>query len=185
MALTIQKQKNIPDVLLLQHKTHGDHRGSLTEIYQQKEFQNSSIDLSFVQDNFVRSSQGTLRGLHYQIKNPQGKLLTVLNGQIFDVVVDLRKSSSTFGHHVSFFLTGDKLEQIWIPPEFAHGFYCLSGSADVLYKTTDFYSPKWDRTLLWNDPDLEINWPINAEIGIMLSEKDKRGTPLRAAETYP
>jgi dTDP-4-dehydrorhamnose 3,5-epimerase len=185
--MTVNKRTatNIPDVLIIQHTNHTDKRGSFSEIYQQQEFQEIPIQHNFVQDNFVRTAKGALRGLHYQIEKPQGKLLTVIHGELFDVAVDLRKSSPTFGQHVGVLLSGKHLNQIWIPPGFAHGLYSLSSVSEFFYKTTDFYTPKWNRTIRWNDPDLNIPWPIIKGAEVLLSENDAQGTTFRDAEVYP
>lgn len=141
------------------------------------------IDVGFVQDNHSRSIKNVLRGLHYQIQQAQGKLVRVISGEVFDVAVDMRKSSPHFGQAVSRVLTADNHEQMWIPPGFAHGFLVLSEEAEFLYKTSDFYAPEHERTVLWNDPDLEIDWPLTA--APLLSDKDRQGLPFSQAEAYP
>jgi dTDP-4-dehydrorhamnose 3,5-epimerase len=175
----------IPEVFIIRHITHSDKRGEFSEIYQQLDFQEIPIQHNFVQDNYVRTAKGALRGLHYQIENPQGKLLTVIHGDLFDVSVDLRRSSPTFGQHVGIHLSGEHMDQIWIPPGFAHGLYSLSSVSEFFYKTTDLYAPKWNRTILWNDPDLNIHWPIIKNYEVLLSENDARGTLFRDADVYP
>ncbi|HVN14833.1 MAG TPA: dTDP-4-dehydrorhamnose 3,5-epimerase, partial [Anaerolineales bacterium] len=147
-------------------------------------FSAAGIQAEFVQDNHSASKQGVLRGLHYQIQQAQGKLLRVVSGEIYDVAVDLRRSSSTFGRSVGVILSAQNKNQLWIPSGFAHGFYVLSEQAEILYKTTDYYAPQWERTLLWNDPALKINWPLVNGQPPILSAKDAIGKPLSEAETY-
>ncbi len=174
----------IPDVLILEPRVHGDARGFFLESFNAHTFHGmTGIDATFVQDNHSRSSRGVLRGLHYQIRHPQGKLVRVSHGSVFDVVVDLRRGSSTFGQWVGAELSGENFRQLWIPPGFAHGFLVLSDNADVLYKTTDYYAPEYERSLLWNDPVLAIEWPL-AGLQPTLSVKDRDGLPLSACETY-
>ncbi|MCF7729859.1 MAG: dTDP-4-dehydrorhamnose 3,5-epimerase [Chthoniobacterales bacterium] len=164
----------IPDLLLIEPKVLGDDRGFFFESFNKREFsQKTGFSFSFVQDNHSRSSQGVLRGLHYQVKQPQGKLVRVVRGVIFDVAVDLRPSSPTFKHWEGLELSEKNHHQLWIPPGFAHGFMVLSENAEVLYKTTDYYAPEYERTILWNDPTLQIQWPQGYEV--QLSEKDKKG----------
>jgi dTDP-4-dehydrorhamnose 3,5-epimerase len=140
--------------------------------------------MDFVQDNHSRSRLGTLRGLHYQIRQPQGKLVRVVSGEIFDVAVDLRRSSSTFGQWFGVILSAENKKQIWVPPGFAHGFYTVSEWAEMLYKTTDYYAPQWERTLLWNDPAIGIQWPLMEDKPPLLSPKDSAGVLLGQAETF-
>jgi len=174
----------IPDILLIEPTIFGDDRGFFMETYQAQQFCEVGIDIDFVQDNHSGSRRGILRGLHYQIRHTQGKLIRVISGEIYDVAVDLRRSSKCFGQWISFSLSINNKHQVWIPPGFAHGFYVLSEWAEVIYNVSDFYSPEWERTLLWNDPELGIEWPLlNGEYPI-LSEKDARGTPLREAELF-
>lgn len=174
---------NIPDVLIIEPKVFGDERGFFYESFNEKVFsKNTRVSLSFVQDNHSRSSKNVLRGLHYQIQQPQGKLVRVAVGEVFDVAVDLRKSSATFGQWVGVNLSAENKHQLWIPPGFAHGFLVLSEYADFLYKTTDYYAPEYDRTILWNDPDLGISWPIDGEP--IVSTKDKVGKLFSEAEVY-
>lgn len=174
----------IPDVKILKPRVFGDERGFFMESYNRRVFNELvDADVEFVQDNHSRSSKNVLRGLHYQIHQPQGKLVRVISGEVFDVAVDIRKSSPFFGHSVSTILTADNHEQMWIPPGFAHGFLVLSERAEFLYKTTDFYAPEYERTLLWNDPELAIDWPLISEP--ILSDKDQQGKLLAEAETYP
>ena len=154
------------------------------ETYQLEKFRELGIHQEFVQDNHSRSRQGVLRGLHYQIHQPQGKLIRVIAGEVFDVVVDIRKSSKTFGKWVGETLSGENKLQLWIPPGFAHGYYVLSEWADFIYKTTDFYAPEWERTLLWNDEEISINWPLVAGKPPKLSTKDAQGKPLAEADLF-
>jgi dTDP-4-dehydrorhamnose 3,5-epimerase len=173
----------IPDVLIIEPKVFGDDRGFFFESYNKRRFQQlTGIAAEFVQDNHSRSAKNVLRGLHYQIKQPQGKLVRVTAGEVFDVCVDLRKSSPTFGKSVSVLLSATNHRQLWIPEGFAHGFVVTSDMAEFLYKTTDYYAPEFERSLLWNDPALAINWPLSGEP--LLSAKDKLGVPLAQAETF-
>ncbi len=174
----------IPDVLLLEPQVHSDERGFFLETYHKQQFQVAGLKLEFVQDNHSGSHQGSLRGLHYQIQQPQGKLVRLVVGEAFDVAVDLRRDSATFGRWVGAHLSSEKKNQLWIPPGFAHGFYVLSSWAEVMYKATDYYAPQWERSLLWNDPAVGIKWPLLPGTGPMLSEKDRRGKPLAEAEVY-
>lgn len=175
---------NIPDVLIIEPKVFGDDRGFFFESFNQKRFEElTGVKSHFVQDNHSRSAQHVLRGLHYQIRQPQGKLVRVTAGEVFDVCVDLRKHSETFGHSVAVMLSAQNHRQLWIPPGFAHGFLVVSSSAEFLYKTTDYYAPEYERSLLWNDPALGIDWPLTAEP--LLSAKDKIGLPLSQAEVFP
>jgi dTDP-4-dehydrorhamnose 3,5-epimerase len=173
----------IPDVLLLEPKVFGDARGFFLESYNKRAFRDpTGLDVEFVQDNHSSSRRGVLRGLHYQIKQAQGKLVRVIAGEVFDVAVDLRRSSPTFGRSVSFTLDAKSRRMAWIPPGFAHGFVVLSEQAEFLYKTTDYYAPEHERVLLWNDPTLGIRWPLQGEP--ILAERDRRGVPLKSAETF-
>ena len=173
----------IPDVLLIEPKIFGDQRGFFMETWQKKKFAESGIDVDFVQDNHSRSQRGTLRGLHYQLQQPQGKLVRVVQGEVYDVAVDMRKSSPTFGQWLGEHLSSDNKKMLWVPPGFAHGFYVVSETAEVLYKATDYYAPQYEHCVLWNDPDLVIAWPLTGET--LLSEKDRQGTRMRDAECYP
>lgn len=175
----------IPDVVLIEPRLFGDQRGFFMETYQQKVFAEHGITAQFVQDNHSGSRRGTLRGLHYQIQQAQGKLVRVVAGEIFDVAVDLRRSSPTFGQWVGEILSAENKRQLWIPPGFAHGFYVLSDWAEVVYKASDFYAPQWDRTLLWNDPQVGIDWPLMDGVELLISDKDRAGLTLAQAETYP
>ncbi len=177
----------IPEVLILEPKVFGDERGFFTESFNQRTFREvTGLDCDFVQDNHSRSTHGTLRGLHYQMECPQGKLVRVTSGCVFDAVVDMRKGSPTFGASVSATLSGDNHRQLWVPPGFAHGFLVLSPSADFLYKTTDYYHPASEQTLKWDDAALAIEWPLDGLSGpLIVSEKDAKGLPLEACQVYP
>ena len=173
----------IPDVLILEPGVFGDERGFFQESYNRRAFREATgIDPDFVQDNHSRSEMSVLRGLHYQIGQPQGKLVRVVRGRVFDVAVDLRKSSSTFGHWVGVELSEDNHRQCWIPAGFAHGFLVLSQQADVLYKATDYYAPDYERCIRWDDRDLGIEWPLGGTP--VISSKDARGVPFREAEVF-
>ena len=173
----------IPDVVLIEPKVFGDARGFFFESFNQKAFNEATgTNHAFVQDNHSRSGQGVLRGLHYQIQQPQGKLVRVARGRVWDVAVDIRKSSPTFGQWVGAELSEDNQHQLWVPPGFAHGFVVLSESADFLYKTTDYYAPEHERCIAWNDPQLAIRWPYEAEP--RLSAKDAQGLMLAQAEVF-
>lgn len=173
----------IPEVILITPKVFGDDRGFFFESFNARTFHEvTGLDVSFVQDNHSKSAQNVLRGLHYQIQNPQGKLVRVTQGEIFDVVVDIRKSSPTFGCWVGALLSAENKQQLWIPPGFAHGFLTLSTTAEFLYKTTDYYSPTHERCIAWNDPDIGIEWPLDT--APLLSAKDQQGTPIAVAEVF-
>ena len=173
----------IPDVLLLEPKVYGDDRGFFFESFNSQTFQQlTGVQREFVQDNHSKSVKNVLRGLHYQIQNPQGKLVRVVAGEVFDVAVDLRTYSKTFGHWVGCTLSGANKRQLWIPEGFAHGFLVMSESAEFLYKTTDYYRPEFERSLLWSDPKLGIDWPLDDQP--ILSAKDAVGTPLAEADRY-
>lgn len=173
----------IPDLVLIKPKVFGDSRGFFFESWEARKFAQAGLDVSFVQDNYSRSVKNTLRGLHYQIQQPQGKLVRVTMGEVFDVAVDIRRSSSTFGRWVGTLLSADNKEQLWIPPGFAHGFFVLSESAEFFYKCTDFYAPQHERTLRWDDPRVGIAWPLHGEVPL-LSIKDTSGSYLDAAECF-
>ncbi len=176
---------DIPDVVILEPKVFGDERGFFLESYNHARFQEvTGISVNFVQDNHSRSLQGVLRGLHYQIQQAQGKLVRAIVGEIFDVAVDIRKSSPYFGQWVGCLLTAQNHRQLWIPPGFAHGFVVVSEVAEVLYKTTEYYAPEYERSLLWHDAELAIDWPIEG-LDLILSKKDQAGKPLSTAEVYP
>jgi dTDP-4-dehydrorhamnose 3,5-epimerase len=172
----------LPGVLVIEPKVFGDSRGFFFESFNRRVFAEAmGTELDFVQDNHSRSARGVLRGLHYQIKQPQGKLVRVVRGAVFDVAVDLRSSSSTFGQWVGAELSEDNQRQLWIPPGFAHGFVVLSESADFLYKTTDYYAPEHERCIIWNDPDIGIGWPLQNP---QLSGKDQAGKAFAEAEVF-
>ena len=178
------KQLRIPEVVLFEPKVFGDDRGFFFESFNQKRFEELVGErVSFVQDNHSRSQKGVLRGLHYQIQHPQGKLVRVATGEIFDVAVDIRKSSPTFGMWVGDILSAENRRQLWVPAGFAHGFLVLSDSADVLYKTTDFYYQEHDRGIRWDDPTIGIEWPEVSEV--LLSEKDTNAPLFTESEVYP
>jgi dTDP-4-dehydrorhamnose 3,5-epimerase len=172
----------IPEVVVLEPKVFGDERGFFLESYNEHTFEELGLARKFVQDNHARSSRYVLRGLHYQLGQPQGKLLRVVVGAIWDVAVDLRRSSPTFGEWVGKELTAENKRMLWVPEGFAHGYVVTSESADVLYKATDFYAPQCERSLLWNDPRLGIPWPLSGEP--LLSQKDRAGVPLSEAEVF-
>lgn len=175
----------IPEVLILEPKVFGDERGFFLERYNKRTFEAATgLDVEFVQDNHSRSMRSVLRGLHYQIKQPQGKLVWVVSGEIFDVAVDLRRRSPTFGQWAGFTLSAQGRQMAWIPPGFAHGFLVVSESAEVLYKASDFYAPEHERTLLWNDAGLGINWPIPSGQNPLLAPKDCNGLPLQSCEVF-
>lgn len=172
-------------VLVLEPRVFGDDRGFFMESYNRRSFaQATGLDIDFVQDNHSRSRRGVLRGLHYQLRQPQGKLVRVTHGAVFDVAVDIRRGSATFGRWVGVELSADNHRQLWVPPGLAHGFVVLSDSADFLYKTTDYYAPEHERSIAWDDPAIGIDWPLAAH-GItapLLSAKDRAGQPLSRAE---
>jgi dTDP-4-dehydrorhamnose 3,5-epimerase len=173
----------IPDVLMLEPKVFGDSRGFFFESFNEQDFaQATGLNVKFVQDNQSRSAKGVLRGLHYQLQQPQGKLVRVVRGAVFDVAVDIRRSSPTFGQWVGCELSEDNHRQFWVPPGFAHGFVVLSESADFLYKTTDYYAPAYERCIAWNDPDIGIEWPAGMEP--QLSGKDSSGVPFKSAQVF-
>lgn len=173
----------IPDVIVIEPKIFADERGFFLESYHKKLFKEVGIGVEFVQDNHSKSLQGVLRGLHYQIQQPQGKLIRVISGEIFDVAVDIRKNSPTFGKWVGDYLSAENRKIIWVPLGFAHGFYVTSAKAELLYKATDYYAPQWERTILWNDPTINIEWPLIGSTPI-LSSKDQLGKLLKDAEVF-
>ncbi|TXC88839.1 dTDP-4-dehydrorhamnose 3,5-epimerase [Paraburkholderia azotifigens] len=183
MSLNVTRTE-IPDVLIIEPKVFGDARGFFFESFNQKAFDEATgVDLTFVQDNHSRSGKGVLRGLHYQVEQPQGKLVRVVRGAVFDVVVDIRKDSPAFGKWVGVELTEENHHQLWVPPGLAHGFLVLTESADFLYKTTDYYAPQHERCIAWNDAEVAIDWPL-AQYGIAepkLSAKDLLGMSLSQA----
>ena len=177
-------QASIPGVLVLEPKVFGDARGFFFESFNARTFkEKTGINAQFVQDNHTRSAKNVLRGLHYQIKQPQGKLVRVTEGEVFDVVVDIRKSSPTFGLWATVMLSADNKRMLWIPPGFAHGFLVLSNYAEFLYKTTDYWDPAHERCIAWDDPHLNIAWPLHG--APQLSAKDQNGVPFLAAEVFP
>jgi len=172
----------IPDVLLLEPRVFGDDRGFFFESFNQRTFcAATGLDLQFVQDNHSRSAHNVLRGLHYQVVQPQGKLVRVVSGEVFDVAVDIRRNSPTFGKWVGALLSATNKHQLWVPPGLAHGFLVLSETADFLYKTTDYYAPAHERCIAWNDPTLAIDWPLNGQAPV-LSAKDAAGAPFLNAD---
>ncbi|MGC7839437.1 dTDP-4-dehydrorhamnose 3,5-epimerase [Pseudomonas wayambapalatensis] len=174
----------IPEVLIIEPKVFGDSRGFFLESFNARTFaERTGVDVEFVQDNHSRSQRGVLRGLHYQLQNPQGKLVRVTQGEVLDVVVDIRRGSPTFGRWVSARLSAENHHQMWVPAGFAHGFVVLSESADFLYKTTDYYNPAAERCIRWDDPQLAIDWQLESEP--LLSAKDQSGVLLQDAELFP
>ncbi len=179
----------IPEVILIEAAVYGDHRGFFMETWQRKTFAENGIDYDFVQDNHSKSSQGILRGLHYQIEQPQGKLVRVVEGCVFDVAVDMRESSATFGQWVGYELSAENKKLLWVPPGFAHGFYVMSESAEFVYKCTDYYAPEHERSVLWNDTKLGIDWPLiknkdDNNTAPTLSEKDAEAPTFTDAEKF-
>lgn len=177
-------ETSMPNVFIIEPKVIGDERGFFMETYQAREFARAGLPMTFVQDNHSGSHQGILRGLHYQIHQAQGKLVRAVSGELFDVVVDLRKNSSCFGKWMSIILSAENKHALWIPAGFAHGFYVLSEWAEISYKTTEYYAPEWERTILWNDPDLGISWPLINGDPPILSAKDQKGVPFKDAEVF-
>jgi dTDP-4-dehydrorhamnose 3,5-epimerase len=169
---------------LIEPKIFNDERGLFFESYHKQIFSENDLSTEFVQDNHSRSKQGTLRGMHYQIRQPQGKLLRVTMGKIYDVAVDLRKSSPTFRQWMGLYLSAENKQELFIPPGFAHGFYVVSEWADVIYKATDYYAPQWERTILWNDVQINVAWPLLDGIPLLLSPKDANGKTFDQAEVY-
>ncbi|MFW8565401.1 dTDP-4-dehydrorhamnose 3,5-epimerase [Orrella sp. 11846] len=179
-------QTDIPEVLIFEPRVFGDARGFFFESFNQKVFEKAvGREINFVQDNHSRSAHGVLRGLHYQIQQPQGKLVRVVHGAVFDVAVDLRKSSPTFGKWVGVMLSEENKRQLWVPEGFAHGFVVVSDTADFLYKTTDFYAPEHERSILWDDSDLNIVWPALQVEKPLVSSKDLVGSTFKAADVFP
>lgn len=173
----------IPDVLIIEPKVFGDDRGFFFESFNLNAFREiTGLDVNFVQDNHSKSAKNVLRGLHYQIQQPQGKLVRVVQGEVFDVAVDLRKSSKTFGQWVGIHLSAENKKQFWVPAGFAHGFVVLSDTAEFLYKTTDYYAPQFERSIRWNDPELAISWPLGDDP--LLSAKDANGAAFKDAELF-
>jgi len=177
-------QTDLPEVLIIEPRVFGDDRGFFYESFNQRRFQElTGLQPEFVQDNHSRSAKNVLRGLHYQIQQPQGKLVRVVAGEVFDVAVDMRRASKTFGKWTGAVLSAENKRQMWVPEGFAHGFLVLSESAEFLYKTTDYYAPEYERAVRWNDPDIGIAWPLQG--APLLSAKDEAGLPLGEAETFP
>jgi dTDP-4-dehydrorhamnose 3,5-epimerase len=175
---------SIPEIILIEPSLFGDERGFFMETFRATQFVEAGIASEFIQDNYSGLRQGALRGLHYQIHQVQGKLLRVVAGEIYDVAVDIRRSSTSFGRWEGVYLSAQNKLQIWIPPGFAHGFYVLSDWAEVLYKTTDYYAPQWERTILWDDADIGIQWPLIDGAPPTLSAKDTLGKRLQEAELF-
>jgi len=175
-------EASVKGVLIIQPRVFGDDRGFFLETYNRSMMQEIGIADEFVQDNHSFSAKNVIRGLHYQVRRPQGKLIRVVMGEVLDVALDLRRGSPTFGRHDAIRLSGEDKRMLWIPPGFAHGFCVRSEGAHVLYKTTDFYFPEFEHTILWNDPDLAIDWQLHGQP--IISAKDRRGAPFRAAEVY-
>jgi dTDP-4-dehydrorhamnose 3,5-epimerase len=175
---------DLPEVLILEPRIFGDERGFFFESFNLRQFREATgVGADFVQDNHSRSGKGVLRGLHYQIRQPQGKLVRVTAGEVFDVAVDLRRSSPTFGKWSGVVLSAENKRMLWVPAGFGHGFLVLSDSADFLYKATDYYAPEHERSVIWNDPDIGVRWPLEGQP--ILAPKDRAGLPLRQAEVFP
>lgn len=175
-------QTEIPEVMIIEPRVFGDERGFFMETWQRKTFAANGIDYDFVQDNHSLSGKGILRGLHYQIRRPQGKLVRVISGEVFDVAVDIRQGSPWFGKWVGMSISAANRRMLWVPPGFAHGFYVTSGQAEFVYKCTEYYAPEYERSIAWNDPDLNIDWPLKAHP--VLSGKDAQGVPFKEAEVF-
>jgi len=175
---------NIPDVILIQPQVFGDHRGFFMETFRDEEFRENVTDITFVQENHSKSTQGILRGLHYQIKQPQGKLVRVISGKVFDVAVDMRKFSPFFGRWTGITLSAENKKMLWIPPGFAHGFYVISREAEVVYKCTNYYAQEYERSILWNESAIAVDWPIIPGTSPILSQKDELGSTLGNAEVF-
>lgn len=174
-------ETKIPDVKLIEPKVFGDERGFFMETWNEKTFREAGINATFVQDNHSRSVKNTLRGLHYQIKQPQGKLVRATRGEVFDVAVDLRTNSPTFGQWVGEYLSEDNNRMLWVPPGFAHGFLVISDTADFQYKCTDSYAPEFERTIAWDDVNIGIDWKVEGSLKVVLSDKDRQGSTLKNA----
>jgi dTDP-4-dehydrorhamnose 3,5-epimerase len=175
-------QTCVPGVLMIEPKVFEDQRGFFMETYRQDVFTEAGIAEKFVQNNHSGSVRGTLRGLHYQVRQPQGKLVRTVAGEVYDVAVDIRPGSATFGQWVGLHLSQKNRRILWVPPGFAHGFFVLSDWAEIVYQATDYYAPQWERTLLWNDPQLKIEWPLQEGIEVLMSPKDLQGKPLKDLE---
>ena len=178
------EKTEIPDVLIITPKVYYDSRGFFMEVWNQIDFQKHGLNINFVQDNHSKSVKGTLRGIHYQKENSQGKLVRVTRGKVFDIAVDLRKSSPFFGKWVGHILSDENKQMMWIPPKFGHGFYVLSETAESQYKCTDFYNPKSEKTIIWNDKTLAIDWPLESGNVPLLSPKDQKGIPFEIADIF-
>lgn len=176
-------EKAIKDVVVFEPKVFGDERGFFMETFRQSWMEKIGVSLTFVQENHSLSRKGTLRGLHYQLQQPQGKLVRVVAGEVYDVAVDMRRSSPTFGQWVGETLSAENKKIMWVPPGFAHGFYVVSDTAEFMYKCTDYYAPEHERSLLWNDPAVGVEWPIG-DVEPLLSEKDRAGLPLDQIDTF-
>ena len=176
---------DIPDVVYFEPQVHGDHRGYFMETWRADLFAEHGVDLPFVQENQSSSSQGVLRGLHYQIQQTQGKLVRVISGRVFDVAVDLRRSSPTFGRWTGVELSTENRRLFWVPPGFGHGFYVLSEQAEFVYKCTDYYAPQHERVVRYDDPDIGIAWPLVDGVSMVLSDKDSAGLAFRDADLFP
>ena len=174
----------IPDVIVVEPDVFGDNRGFFMESWHAEKFAAGGIDADFVQDNHSRSGQGILRGIHYQVERPQGKLVRVLAGEVFDVAVDLRRNSATFGQWVGLYLNDENKKMLWVPPGFAHGFYVISRQADFFYKCTDFYAPEHERSIRWDDPDLAIGWPLVNGQTPVLAPKDEAAASFKDVEYF-
>lgn len=179
------EELSVKDVVLITPRVFGDQRGYFMETWNERDFRQGGIEAAFVQDNQSRSGRGTLRGLHYQIRQPQGKLLRVVAGEVYDVAVDLRRSSPTFGKWVGVRLSAENKKMLWVPTGFAHGFYVMSDFAEFVYKCTDFYAPEHERSLRWDDPEVGIDWPLVKGEPPLLSAKDQAGKSLKDLELFP
>ena len=179
------EQTTLPGIVRIVPTVHEDSRGFFMETWQERDFAEGGINAEFVQENFSHSCKGTLRGLHYQIERPQGRLVRVVQGAVFDVSVDLRRSSPHFGQWVGEILSAENRHQLWVPPGFGHGFLVLSETAGFQYNCTDYYAPESDRSIRWDDPDIGIDWPLRDGEGLILSDKDEAAQFLRDAEIYP
>jgi dTDP-4-dehydrorhamnose 3,5-epimerase len=174
----------LPDVKIIRPRVFGDDRGFFMETFRDSEFREKVADVTFVQDNHSRSAKGVLRGLHYQVRQPQGKLVRVIYGDVFDVAVDIRRHSPDFGKWAGAVLSAENKEMLWVPPGFAHGFYVLSDSAEFVYKCSDYYAPEYERVILWSDPAIDIQWPMDGQAVPLLSPKDLAGVTLENAEVF-
>ena len=179
------EETSLPGILVVRVDVHGDERGYFMETWNARDFAAAGIDAEFVQDNYSRSAKHALRGLHYQVEQAQGKLVRVLEGEVFDVAVDVRRSSANFGRWVGHVLSAENREALWVPPGFAHGFLALSDNVGLTYKCTDFYAPEHERVIRWDDPDLGIDWPLPRGVEPTLSTRDAAASSFSDAETYP